>query len=111
MSLLFMNGSQSRARWFAFSPRDQAYKVRRESRNSKRVIKILLANCILTNDINEVVSDAIEGYEPTHDIYEAIARGAIPLASQHAANPITHYLIPILANPSHAPFGNSSTAA
>jgi len=65
---------------------------------------------ILVNDINEVVSDAIEGYEPTHDICEAIARAAVLRASQQSATRIHHYLIPILGNPGHAPFGNSSAA-
>ncbi|QBB70244.1 hypothetical protein ELE36_07635 [Pseudolysobacter antarcticus] len=65
-----------------------------------------LADCILMHDITTVVSDAIEGYEPTHDICEALARGAVMLASRHAKAPIRHYLISILGNPGMAPLGD-----
>ncbi len=62
-----------------------------------------LANIIVTQDIGIVVSDAIEGYAPTHDLCEVIARAAIMQATARGAASINHYVIPLVGNPSRAP--------
>jgi len=69
-----------------------------------------LADCIVTHNITAVVSDAVEGYSPIHDICEALARAAVTQASRDAAITIRHYLIPLLGNPSHAPLGDDPAA-
>jgi hypothetical protein len=69
-----------------------------------------LADCIVTRNITTVVSDAVEGYSPIHDLCEALARAAVMQASRDHAITIRHYLIPLLGNPSHAPLGNDPAA-
>lgn len=69
-----------------------------------------IANCIVTHNITTVVSDAVEGYSPIHDICEALARGAVMQASRDNAIAIRHYVIPLVGNPSHAPLGDDPAA-
>jgi hypothetical protein len=58
-----------------------------------------VANLLANQDIDTVVSDGIEGYNPTHDLCHAIARSAIALAARRRNAPIEHLCIPLMGNP------------
>ncbi|SCX63027.1 hypothetical protein [Nitrosospira sp. Nsp1] len=67
-----------------------------------------LARLIIAQDIDLVVSDAIEGYNPVHDLCEALVRTAIDIARNandadktRTRKPCTvrHYTIPLMNDP------------
>lgn len=69
----------------------------------ERLVKLMLAQ-----NIDMVVSDAIEGYNPVHDLCEILVRAAVAIVNNSsAANngddgrhyPIRHYTIPLMDDP------------
>ncbi|SEK80292.1 hypothetical protein [Nitrosovibrio tenuis] len=61
-----------------------------------------LARLIVTYDIDIVVSDAMEGYNPTHDLCEVLVQAAVAIANKKK-HPITrHYTFPLMGDPRQA---------
>lgn len=54
--------------------------------------------------VDTVVSDAIEGFNPVHDLCFVIAEGAARIAAQRSGRPIRHFDFPLEAAPT-APMG------
>ncbi|SEA37786.1 hypothetical protein [Nitrosospira multiformis] len=66
---------------------------------------------IAARDIRTVVSDGIEGYNPTHDLCEVLVRTAVaitnnvthvPRAADGKECPVRHYTIPLMGDPQPA---------
>lgn len=58
-----------------------------------------LTEVIVTQGIDMVVSDAMEGYNPTHDLCEVLARSAVTLANQQKSEHTQHYAFPLIGDP------------
>ncbi|WP_266158354.1 hypothetical protein [Dyella silvatica] len=58
-----------------------------------------LAQVIIDQRIEVVVSDAVEGYNPTHDLCEVIVRSAVQIANARQSGSIRHYIIPLMGDP------------
>ena len=63
-----------------------------------------LATLIVRRDIHTVVSDSIEGYNPTHDLCEVLVRTAVTIANTAKAGDgkerfVQHYTIPLMDDP------------
>ncbi|HEX7680749.1 MAG TPA: hypothetical protein VF713_21620 [Thermoanaerobaculia bacterium] len=58
-----------------------------------------LAQLMVESNIDEVISDAIEGYNPTHDLCEVLARNAAAIAASRSGRPIQHYTMPVTGDP------------
>jgi LmbE family N-acetylglucosaminyl deacetylase len=54
---------------------------------------------IVERDISMVVSDAVEGYNPTHDLCEVLARSAVAAANRQRSVHVRHYVIPLMGDP------------
>ena len=66
-----------------------------------------LAQWLVEEQIELVISDAIEGYNPTHDLCAAVAGRASRLAAKASGRDIQHFTIPLMGPPvlSNAPTG------
>lgn len=62
-----------------------------------------LANLIVARDIDTVVSDAMEGYNPTHDLCEMMVRAAVAIANSKRNRITQHYTFPLMGDPCKAP--------
>jgi len=58
-----------------------------------------LAQLIVEEEIDTVVSDGIEGYNPTHDLCELLTRAAVAMARPLQRRPCDHYTIPLMGDP------------
>jgi hypothetical protein len=58
-----------------------------------------IAGLIVDRAIDAVVSDAVEGYNPTHDLCELLARNAVAVAAGRKRQPISHYTVPLTGDP------------
>lgn len=58
-----------------------------------------LAKLMVERAIDEVVSDAIEGYNPTHDLCEVLARNAAAIAASRSGRPVQHYTVRLTGDP------------
>ncbi len=58
-----------------------------------------MAQLIVEQAIDKVVSDAIEGYNPTHDLCEALARNATAIAENRRRQAIQHYAVRLTGDP------------
>jgi hypothetical protein len=62
-----------------------------------------LANLIIFRDIDTVVSDAMEGYNPTHDLCEVMVRAAVAVANGKRNRTTRHYTFPLMGDPCKPP--------
>jgi hypothetical protein len=62
-----------------------------------------LARLIIARDIDIVVSDAMEGYNPTHDLCEVLAQAAVAIANGKKNRPTRHYTFPLMGDPRQPP--------
>ena len=62
-----------------------------------------LARLIIARDIDIVVSDAMEGYNPTHDLCEVLAQAAVAIANGRKNRPTRHYTFPLMGDPRQPP--------
>ncbi len=62
-----------------------------------------LARLIISHDIDTVVSDAMEGYNPTHDLCEVLVRAAVAIANGGRNGPARHYTFPLMNDPRRPP--------
>src|SRR5204863_337687 len=69
-----------------------------------------LIDTLVRGDIDVVVSDAIEGFNPAHDLCEVLARAAVRQAAMRRRRAITHYTIPLTGAPC-SPTAPSTPAA
>jgi hypothetical protein len=69
-----------------------------------------VANLLANEAIDTVVSDGIEGYNPTHDLCQAIASTAAAAAARRRNANIEHLCIPLMGNPHHFAEGASHVA-
>ncbi len=89
-------------------------KILRHEYDSFDILCERLARLIIAQDIDLVVSDAIEGYNPVHDLCEALVRTAVGIArnandadnNENAGKTrngkpcsIRHYTIPLMNDP------------
>lgn len=66
-----------------------------------------IAAALLHEDIEYVVADAAEGYNPTHDICRYLANAAAEIAARARARPIASYEFDLVAGPA-APEGSAA---
>ncbi|WP_266169774.1 hypothetical protein [Dyella subtropica] len=59
-----------------------------------------LAQLIVEQRVEIVVSDAVEGYNPTHDLCEVLTRAAVEIANTRQMHQTQHYIIPLMGDPS-----------
>jgi hypothetical protein len=61
-----------------------------------------LASALVAADIRQVASDAVEGYNPTHDVCQMLAAAAVDIAAAGAApgRDIAHVEFPLVGSPS-----------
>lgn len=69
-----------------------------------------LVRLIDASNIDMVVSDAIEGYNPIHDLCEVLVRAAVAIARNRKNRSIRHYTIPLMGDPRESA-GHGSQAA
>ena len=62
-----------------------------------------LAAALLDERIEDVVADAAEGYNPSHDICRYLANAAAEIAGRSSARPIASYEFDLVAPPAAAP--------
>lgn len=62
-----------------------------------------LANLIVDRDIDTVVSDAMEGYNPTHDLCDVMVRAAVAVANGKKNRTTRHYTFPLMGDPCKPP--------
>jgi hypothetical protein len=62
-----------------------------------------LARLITARDIDIVVSDAAEGYNPTHDLCEVLVQAALAIANGKKNRPTRHYTFPLMGDPRQPP--------
>ena len=62
-----------------------------------------LADAIIAAGADVVACDAIEGYNPSHDVCRLVAGAAIDLASQRSGRPIAAYDFPLVGRPDACP--------
>lgn len=67
-----------------------------------------LARLIIAHDIDTVVSDAMEGYNPTHDLCEVMVRAAVAVANGKKNRTTWHYVFPLMGDPRKPPVGGHS---
>ena len=98
-SLLRRLGAQIGPICGEFSDR-QIYEhiLRRNTRVFERLCN-QMAELIVERAIDEVVSDAIEGYNPTHDLCEVLARNAVAIAESRRCQTIQHYTVRLTGDP------------
>ena len=58
-----------------------------------------LVRILDASNIDMVVSDAIEGYNPIHDLCEVLVQTAVAIASNRKHRSIRHYTIPLMGDP------------
>jgi len=58
-----------------------------------------LARVMVDARIESVVSDGIEGYNPTHDICEVVTSSAVALASRECGRNIRHFAVALMGDP------------
>jgi len=58
-----------------------------------------LAQLIVEQQVEIVVSDAVEGYNPTHDLCEVLTHAAVEVANTRQAKQTRHYIIPLMGDP------------
>ena len=58
-----------------------------------------IASLLIDGNIDTVVSDGIEGYNPTHDLCQAIAGTAVSIAERRHDARIEHFCIPLMGDP------------
>jgi hypothetical protein len=58
-----------------------------------------LVRILDASNIDMVVSDAIEGYNPIHDLCEVLVRTAVAIASNRKHRSIRRYTIPLMGDP------------
>ncbi|MEP6913553.1 MAG: hypothetical protein ABI923_12410 [bacterium] len=58
-----------------------------------------LAHILVSSEIDYVVGDRIEGYNPTHDICRSVINAAVELAQPDARHPIATFDFPIMGEP------------
>ncbi len=58
-----------------------------------------LADVIIATGADVVASDAVEGYNPTHDLCEALTRNAVALANRAQCRRVQHYTFPLMGDP------------
>ena len=66
-----------------------------------------LAQLILEEEIDTVVSDGIEGYNPVCDLCELLTRAAVATAA-NTGRPCRHYTIPLMGDPRKPPRSQAS---
>jgi hypothetical protein len=100
------------------SDREIYEKILRHEYDSFDTLCERLANLIIAQNIDLVVSDAMEGYNPVHDLCEALVRTAVGIARNAARNAndadnnenagktrngklgsIRHYTVPLMNDP------------
>lgn len=64
-----------------------------------------LAGLIIASGIDIVVSDATEGYNPTHDLCEVLAEAAVAIANGKKNSKVGHYTFPLMGDPRQPPRG------
>jgi hypothetical protein len=64
-----------------------------------------LARAFLKNDIRAVAADAMEGFNPTHDLCRYLTNAAILIAEREAGFPIANFDFPLVGLPDSAPPG------
>ena len=64
-----------------------------------------LARLIIARDIDTVVSDAMEGYNPTHDLCEVLTQVAVAIANGGRNGATRHYTFPLMGDPRQPPVG------
>lgn len=62
-----------------------------------------LANAFLENDIRAVAADAMEGFNPTHDLCRYLTTAAILIAEREAGHRIANFDFPLVGLPDAAP--------
>ena len=66
-----------------------------------------LAQLILEEEIDTVVSDGIEGYNPVYDLCDLLTRAAVATAA-NTGRPCRHYTIPLMGDPRKPPHSPAS---
>jgi len=64
-----------------------------------------LAALIISHNIDTVVSDAMEGYNPTHDLCEVLVGAAVAIANGRRNGTARHYTFPLMGDPRRPPVG------
>ncbi|MFC5740255.1 hypothetical protein [Dyella tabacisoli] len=67
-----------------------------------------LVQLIVEEKIEIVVSDAIEGYNPTHDLCEVLVHAAVEIANIRQQRETRHYIIPLMGDPCSLGDGSES---
>lgn len=62
-----------------------------------------LAGALAELGVTQVASDALEGYNPSHDLCRVVTDAAAALASRRTGQPIAVYDFPLEAPPDHCP--------
>jgi hypothetical protein len=62
-----------------------------------------LADALAERGVAQVASDALEGYNPSHDLCRVLTDAAAALASRRTGRPIDVYDFPLEAPPDHCP--------
>ena len=69
-----------------------------------------LAEALLTNHVDFVAGDAIEGYNPTHDVWRLIINAAVTLANYQCTQKIENRDFPLIGPPDHTDKKTSQNA-
>ena len=98
-SLLRRLGAQIGPIWGEFTDRQIYEHILERNTGVFERLCDQMAELIVEQAIDRVVSDAIEGYNPTHDLCEVLARNAVAIAGWRRRQTIQHYTVPLTGNP------------
>jgi hypothetical protein len=99
LALLSRMGAQIGPIWGEFSDREIYDHILKKNVGVFETLCHRIAELIVDRTIDAVVSDAVEGYNPTHDLCELLARNAVAVAAGRKRQPIPHYTVPLAGDP------------
>ncbi|MEM9555637.1 MAG: hypothetical protein AAGC60_15370 [Acidobacteriota bacterium] len=78
----------------------EAYRIMLDQRAAE-VQSVIdeIASALVAADVEQIASDAIEGYSPTHDLCSIVAESAARIAEHRLGRPIRHLEFPLEAEP------------